>query len=919
MEQSPRPKSHPRTFEAPPRTFEPHPRAAGVTSPSLEVQTANGGVFGLDHGSVQPVTPADSTASTGTATQLEDAPCWDKSAASLAHVVSAPSDATETRVPDITTLINRVFELERRIDGTGQQQGNAGSASHATRSSAPAGDPRAPVQTVERVNNYLAPELHRMSKSVMSKGRYYGHSHWMNVVSHFKPLMRSMEAQPAPAKAEAVAVLNRCKKLAQTIKACRWPEDHSTIGAHIPSREVADALVDGYLRTTETVWRILHVPSFRSDYERFWAAPDSVPQAFVVQLQLVMAIGCALHDDRFSLRKTAVRWLQEAQAWLAGPVPKARLTIAGLQVMLLQHVAQQTTSVGGDLVWISVGSLMRTAIYMGLHRDPGKLPRMSYLDAELRRRLWNTILEFEVEASVDSGGPPMISLENSDTNAPANVDDEQLLPEVREGGGDADADVDASTAPLPPADDDNAFTDTSIALAFRESFRVRLAIARLLNDITSKGTYEDTIRLHSQLSTAHRSLTHKLRSLGRGVVIARGGGAGAGSRTQRRRPSDFQRRFVDLLVRRYFLALHMPYRGTTVQEQAAYAFSRTLVLDTAIKLYCTGFPAALRPDCGLTRGGDPSEDNGPDDPGPDDLSDPNNEDDDDYDMDIDAAHEDEVLSTAGDDLARMLVCCCGLFRSVISQTVMLFTLELQTAINEHQQQHHDDGEVDLDPMLQALPLSGNDEAPPPPALLRPDVVRLQRHSRAYSLARLRAGETNVKGYMFGQALAADIAAVVGRGPGSSSSRRRRRRRRKVSSTKGMGKEREGKGKEKGEEGEQEEEREEENVPSILRAARATERQAFLGIFKRQAERDAAERAAAAGDGQQFDWESMVPMDRDWGADSTSMTNFFDLFTIESLLGGNSGGSGGGGGFPDNSGPGFMGGPDVNIAALPPWN
>jgi len=75
---------------------------------------------------------------------------------------------------------------------------------------------------------------------------------------------------------------------------------------------VSDDLVDCYLRTLENVFRIVHVPSFRRDYESLWG-PDPKPDpAFVILVKLILAIGAAAYDDAFSLRKSAIHWVYEA-------------------------------------------------------------------------------------------------------------------------------------------------------------------------------------------------------------------------------------------------------------------------------------------------------------------------------------------------------------------------------------------------------------------------------------------------------------------------------------------------------------------------------------------------------------------------------------------------------------------------------
>jgi len=58
---------------------------------------------------------------------------------------------------------------------------------------------------------------------------------------------------------------------------------------------------------------------------------------------------------------------------------------------------------------------------MGFHRDPANLkPALDLFPTELRRRLWNTILEITIQTSLDIGGAPLLSLSDFDTLPPSN-------------------------------------------------------------------------------------------------------------------------------------------------------------------------------------------------------------------------------------------------------------------------------------------------------------------------------------------------------------------------------------------------------------------------------------------------------------------------------------------------------------------
>jgi hypothetical protein len=94
------------------------------------------------------------------------------------------------------------------------------------------------------------------------------------------------------------------------------------------------------------------------------------------------------HEEKdVEFRNMVHQWVYAAQTWLSGPLEKDRLNLTGLQVYCLTILARQVFSVGGDLIWISMGSLIHMAIQIGLHRDPKHLPPMSILQAEIRRRL----------------------------------------------------------------------------------------------------------------------------------------------------------------------------------------------------------------------------------------------------------------------------------------------------------------------------------------------------------------------------------------------------------------------------------------------------------------------------------------------------------------------------------------------------
>ncbi|KAK7756732.1 hypothetical protein SLS62_001175 [Diatrype stigma] len=400
-----------------------------------------------------------------------------------------------------------------------------------------------------------------ISRSVTQKTRLFGQSHWVNGATSgdIFGILETLDSRNREGMLHASSNVVKCKTLARIIKSQRAPSWPTTSCTSLPSKEVTDKLLDCYLRTTERVYRVLHIPTLKKDYDALWVAGSEPDPGFLIQLKLVLAIGAATHDEKFSLRNSAIHWVYEGNAWLSDLDLKQKLlNIQSLQTNILFLLAREATGISEESIWIHAGTLVRTAMHMGLHRDPALLPTRSNFASEMRRRIWNTILEIALQSSIMSGGPPLLSLGDFDTKPPGNIDDDQLT-------------VDDPT-PKPETD----YTDISVALALRKMFPVRLAITKFLNDLGSNGTYEETLRLDEEFRTSFKVLGRTLQ------------GSGSCMRTAVPR---FELRVVELIMYRYLIALHLPFFSLSLRR-TSYAFSRKVAVETSLKIWCAAFPSS---------------------------------------------------------------------------------------------------------------------------------------------------------------------------------------------------------------------------------------------------------------------------------------------------------------------------------------
>jgi hypothetical protein len=323
----------------------------------------------------------------------------------------------------------------------------------------------------------------------------------------------------------------------------------------VPPREMADQLVDLYFRTYESVYRILHIPSFRKEYVDFWNYPESTSTIFVVKLLLVMAIGaCFCQGEREEdIRSSARQWVISSQSWASALFDKEQLNLSIIQVNCLLLLARQTNSVGVDLIWIPTGNLLRIAFSMGFHRDPKHFPKLPLFVAEMRRRIWATVLEMTVQNSIDLGMPPLISSNDFDTEPPSNIDDE---------------DISESTTVMPNQRPNHVFTQTSIQISLCKSLRTRLGIVHFVNSFHLEPSYDEVLHLGQEINKACNDASRLTQSYSAYLP----------------RPTAFQTSLLDIHIRRFALEVHRPFFLIS-QTDPRYYFSRKVRLENALKIF----------------------------------------------------------------------------------------------------------------------------------------------------------------------------------------------------------------------------------------------------------------------------------------------------------------------------------------------
>ena len=271
----------------------------------------------------------------------------------------------------------------------------------------------------------------------------------------------------------------------------------------LPEKEVIHQLINIYLESFEITYRVLHLPSFFDEYHQCLDAPDQARPLFIALLLVMMAaVNCVkpegqsmLRGDSSLERENADYWIRATESWL-GLQSQKHINCTIYQVRIVSFIAQQVNAIKRKRTFKAAGDLARIGISAGLHRDAetvnlrhGNLAkrRVSLFDQEMRRRIWTTMAELELQTAIDRGFPAMMRDLIIDCGAPLNVEDEKLRPNMDQ--------------PLPSMTSSH-YTKSSFQHISYGSFALRQEIVSLINGPSNDLPYEEMLQYDRRITEA---------------------------------------------------------------------------------------------------------------------------------------------------------------------------------------------------------------------------------------------------------------------------------------------------------------------------------------------------------------------------------------------------------------------------------
>ena len=425
-----------------------------------------------------------------------------------------------------------------------------------------------------------------------SRSRYHGQNNRISLLNQFPEAKEFIGQQQA--KGSSLFELGKEIQLLQSKSTIPFqsPEsvgaDHNPelaqLRASLPPKDICDQMVKVYHENFEKTLRILHIPSFLRQYEQFFNEPNHEwfqTSAFLPQLTAVLILVSSF-EGRNDTADNLYEYLDHTalslvRSWLQKLGRKQRSEIATLQVETLVLLIRQIQLAPRAELWRESGNLVRSAMVMGLHIDASQSTSLSPFQNQLRRRLWTTIAELDLQISIVAGMPTMVSQVDFEALSPANFND---------------SDFDTSTDVLPLPKPLNEWTDTLASVTLASSLSHRINVM----GIASAGRHDTDL---SEILSHGQKLEKCLQQLP--STLKHGASEDADA------PSIlFNRMLVDIYMRRPLIALyrHILMGQNHDQEDTVVCEIREACLESSLSILSLQdyfHPAVVDPgDCNTT-------------------------------------------------------------------------------------------------------------------------------------------------------------------------------------------------------------------------------------------------------------------------------------------------------------------------------
>ena len=275
-------------------------------------------------------------------------------------------------------------------------------------------------------------------------------------------------------------------------------QEEITLESLLPPKDDTDALVSFYLNTLEQLHRVVHIPTFKREYAKFWISERVRHPTMTALILAIVSISTCVSARSVEVSSIPTRyqtmpaqWISACDEWLRTLSSKHR-KLVHYQISCLVYLAKRVNVIRKKRFWKETGSLIQDAMVDGLHCEPSSTGDDCYT-REMKGRIWAVLRELDLQNAFEYGLPTLLHNVNSDVAPPTNIDDEEF--------GETSKDL-----PMPKPS--SKYTFTSYQVQCSHSWLLRLEVSqRLFSTRFSKTLcYDEVLRYTHEITQAIDSI-----------------------------------------------------------------------------------------------------------------------------------------------------------------------------------------------------------------------------------------------------------------------------------------------------------------------------------------------------------------------------------------------------------------------------
>jgi hypothetical protein len=192
----------------------------------------------------------------------------------------------------------------------------------------------------------------------------------------------------------------------------------------LPPKALCDRLLEFFIIGYHPIVSVIHVPTFKAEYENLWKARLDDPTQtqgtshFICLLLAVLFAGSVVCPDIELLRALLLDPTQTREDLQKSLHERTSRALRQASFPRTPSLETFTAYIIIQASWMRVeeplttcsfmGVAYRVAQMLGLHRDPSHFSSLKPVVAEVRRRVWWFLIYVDVVIGVAAGLPPMV-------------------------------------------------------------------------------------------------------------------------------------------------------------------------------------------------------------------------------------------------------------------------------------------------------------------------------------------------------------------------------------------------------------------------------------------------------------------------------------------------------------------------------